>query len=100
MAQDPGLPVTPVTKDGREGVQIVGSNLSDLIPITPAAEPTFSPGVLLYVSAVGVIHVLTSSGQDRSYASGAIPAGTLLPLVVTKVYSDTTATVFAAVPGA
>jgi len=28
MAQDPGLPVTPVTKDGREGMQMVGSKLT------------------------------------------------------------------------
>lgn len=95
-ALDPVKSVVELAADSTVKLSGSSAGFDDLIPITPAAEPEFTPYAYLYVAAVGVVHVLTATGEDRLYPSGALAVGPT-PLRVTKVFSDTTATVFAAV---
>ena len=62
MSQDPGPKVIPVTKDGREGVQVVGSSVAE----ASQTEADATANVLTFSAAVMAIEIYHSetSAQD------------------------------------
>jgi len=96
MAQDPGPKVIPVTKDGREGVQVVGSNVAHAEAVTPA-DGTDLPGVAawgsasaLYVGTSGDVVVTTPDG-DVTFSAVAGSVWTPMPPFTRVKATGTTA---------
>jgi len=63
MAQDPGLPVIPVTKDGREGVQLVGSSVAE----DSKTEANAVANVLTFSAAVAAIEIYHSEATAQTF---------------------------------